>query len=422
MIKYSDSKAANEKWEAFAEAAGTDTASAMKELYSLYDADLVLWLASLYEPRYGGFYFSESARDNDVCVHSDRECRLLPDVESTCQALGIINASGMLSGRAENYSGFLPEKMKKQIADAVYGMQDPDGYFYHEQWGKDIGISRRARDLAWSRSILSTLGREMKYPSILSSGEKQSSETLIPDHLSSKTKFIEYLDSLNLNENCYPAGNNLSAQSIQIKSVGLMDTCIEYLSEKQNPKTGLWHSASDYYAVNGLMKISGVYNSAGKPLPHSREAALAAIDAICSDTPIRAVVDLWNTWVAVGRITENLERLGGVDGAREAEEIRSILRKNAAPAIRKSLDKLRPFKREMSSFSYLFNRMCTHSQGAPVAPAEPFVGDLNATMIASTHMVGSIFDALGLRDYSIRLYGSDEADAFLEAINKKLNM
>lgn len=417
MIKFSDSAASEPLWNALADIAGNELCCAFRELYSLYSPDLMTWLAELYDPTVGGFYYSQSARDNESVDWEGRRYELLPDAESTCQALGIIRGSGITEGRG--YAEILPEWMKRDIADYIWGMQDPDGYFYHKQWGKEIGLSRRGRDLAWCRSMLSALGREMRYPTIASGDSAtRSAETLVPDHLSSREKFIEYLDSLDVQNKSYPAGNTLSAQSIQIKSCGLMDTCIDYLTERQNPETGLWHSEENYYGVNGLMKISGVYNSAGRPLPHSREAAMSAIDAISSSEPIRAVVDLWNTWVAVGRITENLRRLGGDDGAREADEITAELMHRAPSAIRQSREKLLPFRKECSSFSYLVDRSASHSQGMPVALPRTAEGDVNATMIGSTHMLGSIFSSLGLSNYSIPLFGRDERDEFLAVLEK----
>ena len=419
MIKFSDSSASVPLWNSLADGAGRELHDAIRDFYSLYSPELMTWLAELYDPTVGGFYYSRSARDNESVDWNGRSYELLPDAESTCQALGIIASSGITDGKP--YTAILPEWMQSDIADYIWGMQDPDGYFYHKQWGKEIGLSRRGRDLAWCRSMLTAFGRDMRYPTIVSSdSQNKSTETLIPDHLSSREKFIEYLDSLDVKNKSYPAGNNLSAQSIQIKSLGLMDVCIDYLTERQNPETGLWHSEPGYYGVNGLMKISGVYNSAGRPMPHSREAAMSAIEAISSTEPIRAVVDLWNTWVAVGRITDNLRRLGGDDGAREADAITAELMQRAPAAIRQSREKLLPFRKECSSFSYLVDRSASHSQGMPVALPQTAEGDVNATMIGSTHMLGSIFSSLGLSNYSIPLFGRNERDEFLAVLEKNV--
>ena len=60
---------------------------ALREYYTLYDKNgLITWFAGLYDPEIGGYYYSNSARDND---------QFKPDAESTSQALGFISASGL---------------------------------------------------------------------------------------------------------------------------------------------------------------------------------------------------------------------------------------------------------------------------------------------------------------------------------------
>jgi hypothetical protein len=192
MIKYSDSPKSREKWKKLEEVTSPEFVEAMKDLYSIYDYELFEWVAKLYDPKIGGWYYSDSARDNEKCVWKEKEYTLLPDAESTCQALGFIGASGISLGK--NYEDFLPEVMKKEIGDYIYSLQDPDGFFYHPQWGKNIGLSRRARDFNWSIGMLKRLGREKKYPTMLDKPEEkkeEKTETLIPDHLKSKEAFIE---------------------------------------------------------------------------------------------------------------------------------------------------------------------------------------------------------------------------------------
>ena len=149
---------------------------------------------------------------------------------------------------------------------------------------------------------------------------------------------------------------------------------------------------------------------------------MAAIEAISSDEPIRAVVDLWNTWVAVGRINTNLKNNGGAEGEALAREIETELRSVASRAILKSREKLLPFAKEMGSFSYLKTNPAYLSQGAPVSPVDFVCGDVNATMIASTHMVSAIFSSLGLGDNAIKLYGREEGEAFLAEVEKRAKM
>ena len=52
---------------------GEDGADALRYLYEMYNEGMYLWIAGLWEPEIGGFYFSNSARDHEG---------FLPDLES----------------------------------------------------------------------------------------------------------------------------------------------------------------------------------------------------------------------------------------------------------------------------------------------------------------------------------------------------
>ena len=146
----------NEKqWNALKEhfdnrgADGAAVVAAFKEVYSMYTDMIPAWLAGLYDHKTGGFYYSNSARDNEP---------FLPDIESTNQALNLLMNSGMISSFEQ-----LPKAMRDKMAEFVCSRLDPDdGYIYHPQWGKDIVDSRRGRDLNWTVGILKQFGVEPK--------------------------------------------------------------------------------------------------------------------------------------------------------------------------------------------------------------------------------------------------------------------
>ena len=144
-------------WRRLADAASVAVAEAVEELYGLYDSELAAWFASLYDARVGGFYYSESARDNDRVTFQDKEYDLLPDIESTLQALGFVKTSGIAEGYSNPYREFLPEWMQKRTLAFAMSLEDPDGYFYHPQWGKNISVSRRGRDLGSGRGVIGFL-------------------------------------------------------------------------------------------------------------------------------------------------------------------------------------------------------------------------------------------------------------------------
>ena len=412
-------------FENLGKVAGSEVAGAFRDFYSLYGTDMVDWFAGLFDAKIGGYYYSNSARDNATTIHKEKEYNLLPDAESTCQALGFISNSGLARDFGGSYAKAIPTWMGERIADYIYNLQDPDGYFYHPQWGKEIGISRRSRDFNWSISMLKTLGRTPKYATILDKKDDdkkdESSEPLIPEHLSSKEKFLEYLEAGNIAENSYSLGNQLSCQGAQIKACGLGDVAIDFLNANQHADTGHWHKETNYLAVNGVMKITGFYVNMGKPIPNALRTAESAINAIISDQPIGAVVDLWNTWEAVSRIISNLRRFGGEEGIKNAESIISMIRANAMPALQKSLVKISDFKRDDGGFSYKKNGSSFLSQGMPVAINGALEGDVNATVISSALLLGSIYACFGLSEYKVPMFGECDRQRYVEIIENNRN-
>ncbi len=419
MLRYFETEECKEKWQELEKITSPEVCLAMKELYSLYDAEIVEWVAGLYDPKIGGFYFSNTARDLESVTYNGKTTRLLPDVESTLQAFNFLIGSGIAP---DGYEKFLPEWMKEQVGKFVLGLQNEDGFFYHEQWGKAITDSRRARDFNWSISILGTLGLKPKYRTIVDkpSGKKEDSkETLIPDHLKSKEAFYEYLESLNVGGNSWACGNTLSAQYVQIESQGLGEMCIDYLTAHQHPETGHWHHESNYYAINGLMKISGAYNQAKRPLPHAKEAAYSALKAIASGVPFSAITDLWNIWVSFTNICRNLRSFGGEDGSALADEIVSAIRHDAADAIKTTRNQVEGFKKPDFGFGYHKNSPSGFSQGMPVSTDITTDADLNGNLMATTHMIMMIYNALDIpKEKRVPLFGKAEGERFLAKIEE----
>ena len=415
---------------------GDEVVASFKQLYSLYTDDLVSWFADLYDPAIGGYYYSNSARNTDG---------YLPDAESTEQALRFINDSGMIDSFASDYSKALPAEMGEAIVNFIYNLQDPNGYFYHPQWAKaavDNKVSRRSRDLGWCVSILSHYGVTPRYktPSGVGSSELEpvsrvslterlrrasvsavskvlavaDSAVAVDPNLQDDESFLKYLDSLNVQTNSYSAGNTLTSFYNEIKyrdqilaaegaDYSLVDIMIEYLNDKQFDN-GLWHAEVNYYAINGLMKISGVYSKAGVPLPNSEKATRAAIDAITSDEVPGAVTSIYNTWYAVNRMFNLMSNYDGEAGKARVTEMRVELLAKAPEAIKVTAEKLSVFRKTDGSFSYNPDSSSQNSQGMPAAVPNTNEGDVNATIMCTSDILNYIYSALGLGKYRVPIY------------------
>ena len=411
------------------------TTEAMKNLYRVYNDDLIIWLINLYDPDIGGFYYSNSARNTDG---------YLPDLESTTQALGVIRNSGIANGLAGGYSELLPESMKEKIVKWVKSLQDMDsGYFYHPQWGKkttDQYPARRGRDLQWARNILTSFDSAPTYKTPL--GDKgdgitaeeytrtagltvhlsesaasavskiqpaQAGDAGVPEHLIHDTNFINYLNTLNIKTKSYGAGNTLESQALEIverdkvlkdrgESYSLVEILYNFLNENQNKDTGLWMAdgSTDYNAVNGLLKISSTYSKIGKPVPNALVAVEAAMKCIGSEEDPEHVCDVLNPWYAVTVVLENVETYSGDDGKAAADAVRMEIINNAPALIDATTKKVSLFVKEDGSFSYYQTECASNSQGLPTAVPKTNEGDVNATMICSQSILGHIFQTLGV--------------------------
>ena len=425
-----------EGWKKLAEVAGQDVATAMRDLYSIYDDSTVDWLANLYDPGIGGWYHTNSAKNT---------YGYLPDAESTAKMLGFLNSSGMV----DNYADALPEEMKKKIGDFLYGLQDPDGYFYHPQWGKEISLSKRGRDLNWCTSVLKAFGRTPKYETITGVGGEdqddmmtsfitgslgggtvvavsrviaaEESEKLIPEHLQSEENFLTYLEAMNINKSSYSRGNELSSQIAQIKAQKLDGVLIDFLTSKQYEHNGLWHQESNHYGVNGLMKICGVYNSCKQAMPNAEKAAMAAIDALIGEEVPKDVICIYNPWVSIARLTKNQTQFGGAEGAAVAQRITESIRAVAPAALAATKANVSRFIVDdtvdnTKSFSYNLGRAASGIQGAPAAVPGLYEGDLGGTNNACAALVNNIYEALKISAYHVPIYTYSDFRRFLSII------
>ncbi len=437
-------------WQNLAEYLGADVGDAivaeMKKLYSIYDDGVVTWFPNLYDPAVGGYYFSNSARD---------KTGFLPDIESTGQALGFIDGSGMLYNTDKvGYASVLSEQIKAQIIKYLRSLQDPNGFFYHPQWSKadtDAHLSRRARDLGRAVGVLEALGSCPVYDT--PTGVKgdyiiPTSSITIPIG-ASRTDLVsravysaghdpryENLDTLRTYLNSmliagrtfYDIGNELTSQMDQIvlrdRELGTWGTkdslalCIvEWLNSHQYPETGHWEPTAGYAGVNSLLKISGVYNSAQQPIPNALAAASSAMNAITSDEPMGGIVDIYNTWYAVGNVIKNLRQYGGASADAEADALLAELRAKAPEGLRATAAKLLLYKRSDGSFSYYQDRYCTQSQGMVVCAPDAMEGDVNATVIATNSILSVIYYALGASEYIAPIFGQRELCIYLTTMN-----
>ncbi len=411
---------------------GTEAVESLKNLYSLCDEGLYMWMANLWCPDVGGFYYSNSGRNTEG---------FLPDIETTKQVLAFISTSGMVDHyEGASYNTALlqdyPEIAEKILNFAV-GLQAEDGYFYHPQWNDTPNTSRLARDLRSARAIINELGGEANYSypeeglgtpdddelisaSALTGKLGNSSAfavskviaTAAPAYLQSIDKWAAYIDSLGIDKgNSYSGGNTLVAQKTLIKAAGqrYMDYLINYLNEKQYDN-GTWESEISYGAIDGLMKISGLYEHFDETLPRAYEAAQSCIARIIDTTPKTSseihICDVYNTWYALAAVL----RMADGTTERAAEQ---YVRENLAEMVDATIQKLNIFRKDDGSFSWYEHESHYTSQGSVVAVPRTNEGDVNAATKVP-QLIKWVFNCAGVK--MVPIYYSSDFEVFMDTL------
>jgi len=430
-LKARDKVTKEKQWAAFESKLDAPNAKeiveALKDLFTIYDEGLIKWMANLYDPDicvcnelYGktecehhplcgtaGFHYTHSARDN---------VGYLPVVEAMNSIFDFVESCGLTT--EDKVIEWFGKEHGEKMMNFVENLQDPDGFFYHPQWGKNIGIGRRCRDYDRALILLGRYGRKTKYPT-MRDAEECGAEVLIPDNMKTLEAFKEYLGTLDIDHRSYHVGSVLSEQVSTLKTRGpeYCQVLLDFLDSHQREDNGIWHEKCDYYGSNGLMKIAGAYTKLGKPVPNPEKAIKAAVAAIMSPEDPDTIVTVWNPWVSVKRLLLNFEEYYSPE---LAKKMRDELYKIAPEAIRITKEKTLKFKHPDGSFSYLQEFSTWTMQGAPCAIPRTPEGDMDAGVLGTNSMTWVIFGALGFEEKDgVPLFGEYESAVFKNIMDNR---
>ncbi len=468
-LREADKALSAEQWARVSERLGEDAVEALREHYALFDERFYLWLADLYDPATGGFYYSTSARDTDG---------YLPDIESTVQALAFLTNSGMTASCGGHWKYLFPVEMEDKLLEFARSLQSPeDGYFYHPQWeGMTYPPSRLARDAGWATQVFDNYYK--KYEKIyIEQGipEEERRELLkkyMPDYntpnghkgrygepkkgrrdgdenssgaaekwtpqLRSLDAWREYLMQKPLTTKSYPVGNEVSSQSAQIRKrdkeaaeygepTGYVEMTREFFDSQIRSDNGVWEETVKYDAVNGLMKISGLYNSMGWELPYADKGIESAMYIALLDEPDcvgkepTGSVDVYNPWVVISQIFANWKNCykDRELAEKNIEHYRKVLADKAAEMIRATTKKTKRFAKENGAFGYTWGVPPLRSQGMPVSVPGIVEGDVNGGCISCTGVLNHMCSGLGISDIKPAIFYSADLAKFLERIEKR---
>ena len=414
--------------EALEQYIGKEGVTALKNIYRLYDERIYLWLANLYDPCIcackgdvctnespvcgtGGFYYSVSGRDNEG---------FLPDIESTKQALGLLDSSGLTGNYRFNsvyYQGhhywqnMISDEMKEQVLNFAISLQASDRYFYHPQWGTSIQTSRKNRDAGSARTIITVLGGKPTYGWASDSDAAAASLTIanpvtqsvttptsaavsliVPPvtaaaaELESVSALRQYIIDGISGGDTYSFFNTFSTRSNELRKAGMFDAAVDILCELQKDN-GLWDTEVNYNSVSGLMKICDFVGSKMDPNKAVAGVRNAVEVALREDyDTLTQLTFVYNPWVVIEKV---LPRTGT-----SYDDLLKEIKDQSADLIEETLEKLKIFKRADGGFSMGPTSTSSRSQGAYVAIEDTPESDVNATSIAISTVVTNMMKVL----------------------------
>ena len=395
-------------------ALGKEITDKIARLYSLYDRDMLKWFAELYDPKIGGFYCTVPARDTDG---------YLPDIESTYAVLAAFHSMGMIKKYGSNFANATPAWLNNKVGEFILSCQDEDGYFYQPQWGKDVSILRKSRDLTSAAYLLDCIGIKPRYPlPMIGKGDGESSFDLsnAPERFRSADNFRAYLEAQDLSKTSYHTGSELLSQFKEIEAyskmlgVDLVSEIIAWLNKYKRADNGLWQEEIDYHATNGLHKLAWVYNLADAPIPHLLACANSTLKIIMSDIPTKQNVDVYNPWHVLGELVKNVKK----HDKAQYDSLTALIYSKASEAIEKTIEKISVYKRPDGSLSYRRDGLDCTSQGSPSSPNGIPCSSINGTCCGSISLTSSVFKAFDIDDIRVPLYTEKDFDYFIEMIEK----
>ena len=443
-LKERGEKIKNEKWEALTDAfakecpreRAEEIVSKLRALQGMFSSRNAVWLARLYDPKIGGWYWSNSARDND---------EFLPDIEDTYTALCFIGSSGMSEMYGGDWVKAIPDWLKKKVGDYISGCQNEDGFFYNIQWPKEF-ISedparrqpRVMRDVGSAQYVLKKLGITPKYSTEQKKEEKEKKDDA-PRMLSqfeSVENFKEYMqkiedeilaidDANNRAAKYYYYGNMFqSVTSYLNNNEEMKKIFIDFLERHQNPETGLWADIVCYHATNALHKIADVANKIGYKLRYIDKMVDTVMKIIAitpEEIPAAGGVYIYNAWSCFPYIYENILTLGdGTDEERieKKKSIKSRILDNAPALIENAARQLEGFAREDGSFSYGRKGGGGTAQGCPICLPGILEGDMNGNVIAVNAVRRHILKALEVGEYEVPVFTEYERVLFMNILEE----
>ncbi len=380
----------------------SETVNHIKKLYDIYESSCLEWLGGLYDSSFGGFYYSNSARDGE---------EFSPDIESTGQAIAILRVSGAISEYDD-----IPKWMRYNIAGFICSCEDAEsGFFYNPQWSKeqtDKELSRRARDVSWAVELSRMFEFEMPYFTIFSNIENGK---CVPEHLKNKDNYKAFLDSFDWKTNIYRSMSEIANQYGQIISAGLGNYTIKFFESLRDKESDLWgiNCKNTDHQLQVVCSIVRLYYEMNIPVPEPMKIFEFILDRFGDAAP-ETISPICSKFTCINLLVYNLVKNGGDEYARTVRDIVSKFVNELPFIISATVEHLNRFKKPDSSFSYYENYSAPESHNMPVAKKNSYEGDVNATLLAVS-IVDKLMGIITLFNMRVPIFSNDDINTFEEA-------
>ena len=360
--------------------------SALELINSKFSVDTVDWLASLYDKESGGFYYAVSSRDND---------EFWVDIESIVQAISILQRLGMIKCNSDGVWD-MPDWFKEKSVNYLQARQDEsDGYFYDPQYREIADRAKKERNTGFARSCLEDdLNAKPLYKTPYDRLRENKASAEVGKEVKNKTdsvydseeSFVNWLNYLvESRPNSYFWGSDIASAYSMIKAAGYSKILADWLRKKQYPENGTFEKNFNMTAVNGVLKLVGVFDEVGEIYPYYEVFLDNVIDFTREFTPHTAA-ECWNPLGAMKPIVKNV-------GDRISKELREKLDKNLAELITNVANKMDAFKKPDGGYSYSKDCSSLYSNNVIVGKALP-EGDVNAMALMSLVYL-EVYDLVG---------------------------
>ncbi|MBQ7387375.1 MAG: hypothetical protein IJW03_04320 [Clostridia bacterium] len=326
---------------------GESLDNAITRLDAFLSDGAIEFIAGLWDPEIGGFYYSQSGRDYKG---------FSPNINSTCQIVQMLSL-GFIKG----LKGSLHEKLPKDIVDKLLAFSTNTG----------------------------PCEKVMKEKLGLLPATKSSMKGWAGVKPAQPKKYRDVYEVIDLIDNVFSFKEpvtKLEEELVNIKNSSLLNEMFDYLDRIAFKKSDGKRLAEETSRI-GLM-----YNSEGRVILERRKLIERIVELIlsdeCSGSNVRCVC---SAWAALKVLLQNTDYQDNGDKA----DMYSYVRSRVGAMIDKTIEILSVFKKSDGGYSYYPNYAPNEMSGKRVALGIS-EGDVNATFVVLHGVRGNVFLSLGL--------------------------